>query len=142
MRQYGWVDLELLHRLIAWICGNRDVLPAGEPAGAVLVFLPGWNEIVQLRELLEGDARFAPGAQFAATVLPLHSMVPPAEQRRVFQRPPAGMRKVVLATNIAETAVTIDDVVFVIDSGRLKEKSYDAHTVGLHNRGVRLVDTI
>jgi len=37
-------------------------------------------------------------------------------------------RKVVLATNIAETAVTIEDVVFVVDSGRLKEKSYDAHT--------------
>ena len=61
-------------------------------------------------------------------MLLLHSMVPPAEQKRVFQRPPRGVKKVVLATNIAETAVTIDDVVFVIDSGRLKEKSYDAHT--------------
>ena len=55
-------------------------------------------------------------------------MVPPQDQKRVFQRPPRGVRKVVLATNIAETAVTIDDVVFVVDSGRLKEKSYDAHT--------------
>ena len=54
--------------------------------------------------------------------------VPPADQRRVFLRPPPGVRKIVLSTNIAETAVTIDDVVFVVDTGRHKEKSYDAYT--------------
>ncbi len=61
-------------------------------------------------------------------MLPLHSMVAPAEQRRVFARPPTGVRKLVLATNIAETAITIDDVVAVINAGRLKEKSYDPYT--------------
>ena len=55
-------------------------------------------------------------------------MVAPAEQRRVFVRPPRGVRKVVLATNIAETAITIDDVTCVINAGRLKEKSYDPYT--------------
>lgn len=55
-------------------------------------------------------------------------MVPPAEQRRVFVRPPSGVRKIVLATNIAETAITIDDIVAVINSGRLKEKSFDPYT--------------
>ena len=53
-------------------------------------------------------------------VLPLHSSVSPAEQRRVFERPPAHVRKVVLATNIAETSLTIEDVVYVVDSGKLK----------------------
>jgi len=58
-------------------------------------------------------------------ILPLHSTVPPEEQRLVFQRPPTGVHKIVLATNIAETAITIDDVGFVIDSGRMKENRYD-----------------
>ena len=53
-------------------------------------------------------------------VLPLHSSVSPQEQRCVFERPPGGTRKVVLATNIAETSLTIEDVVYVVDSGKLK----------------------
>ena len=93
--------------------------------GAILVFLPGWDEITRLKERLEANPAFGGGRY---SVLPLHSMVPPADQRRVFARPPPGVRKIVLATNIAETAVTIDDVVVVINSGRAKEKSYDPYT--------------
>ena len=56
-------------------------------------------------------------------VLPLHSSVSPQEQRRVFERPLEGTRKVVLATNIAETSLTIEDVVYVVDSGKLKVRT-------------------
>ena len=61
-------------------------------------------------------------------VLPLHSGVPPQQQRLVFRRPPNGARKIVCATNIAETSVTIEDVTHVVDSGLVKKKTYDPLT--------------
>jgi len=93
--------------------------------GAILVFLPGWEDINQTRERLFASPFFRDSSRFL--VLSLHSMIPSSEQKKVFKRPPAGVRKIILSTNIAETAVTIDDVVFVIDSGRMKEKSYDPY---------------
>ena len=60
-------------------------------------------------------------------LLALHSTLPAAEQRRVFDTPPRHTRKVVLSTNIAETSVTIPDVVYVVDAGKLRERQYDPH---------------
>eukprot|EP00803_Ostreobium_quekettii_P011048 evm.model.scf_1675.3 EVM.evm.TU.scf_1675.3 scf_1675:21405-33493(+) len=122
------VDLDLIHRLLMYICGEgqyrQDRKDLNIPMGAVLVFMPGWDEIMRMKSRLENDV-FGKGRY---QILALHSMIPPAEQRRVFLRPPPGVRKLILATNIAESAVTIDDVVMVINSGRLKEKSYDPYT--------------
>lgn len=53
-------------------------------------------------------------------LIPLHSSISPSDQRQAFQMPPPHTRKIVLATNIAETSLTIPDVVFVVDSGKLK----------------------
>ncbi len=58
-------------------------------------------------------------------VLPLHSTLSLAEQEKVFDYPPEGVRKVIVSTNIAETSVTIDGVRFVCDSGKVKEMTYD-----------------
>jgi HrpA-like RNA helicase len=63
--------------------------------------------------------------QGTSWLLPLHSTVAQAEQRRIFKVPPRGVRKVVLATNIAETSITVPDVVFVVDTGRVKEMHFD-----------------
>ena len=93
--------------------------------GAVLVFLPGWQEISEFRLLLENTAPFRDRGKYL--ILPLHSGIPSKDQRRVLQRPPPGTRKIVLSTNIAETSLTIEDVAFVVDSGKAKEKSYDPH---------------
>ena len=78
-------------------------------------FPAGWDEIIRLKEQLEQVACFKGGRYH---LLPLHSMVPTQDQRKVFIRPPPGVRKIILATNIAETAVTIDDIVCVINSGQ------------------------
>jgi HrpA-like RNA helicase len=58
-------------------------------------------------------------------IMPLHSSLSSQEQNAVFQKMPPGCRKIVVSTNIAETSVTIEDVVYVIDTCRVKENSYD-----------------
>ncbi|XP_062338492.1 ATP-dependent RNA helicase DHX30 [Osmerus eperlanus] len=96
----------------------------GEP-GAVLCFLPGWQDIKAVQERLEERPAFRSDSH---TILPLHSSMSVADQQAVFQRPPEGRRKIVLATNIAETSITIDDIVHVVDSGSHKEQNYDPRT--------------
>lgn len=58
----------------------------------------------------------------------VHSSLSVADQQAVFQRPQVGQRKIVLTTNIAETSVTIDDIVHVVDTGTHKEQNYDPLT--------------
>ncbi|KAK6919770.1 Helicase-associated domain [Dillenia turbinata] len=112
------IDVILIVTLLRKICvDSKD--------GAILVFLPGWEDINKIRERLTTDTFFNNSSRFL--ILPLHSMVPSEEQKKVFRRPPPGCCKIILSTNMAETAVTIDDVVYVIDSGRMKEKSYDPY---------------
>ncbi|CAK0832305.1 unnamed protein product [Prorocentrum cordatum] len=84
----------------------------------ILVFLPGWADIASMQAKLHGE----PGLW----TLPLHSQISPEQQQSVFLDPPAGYRKVVLSTNVAETSVTIDDIVYVINSGVMKESVFDA----------------
>ncbi|XP_048868096.1 ATP-dependent RNA helicase DHX30 isoform X2 [Brienomyrus brachyistius] len=95
----------------------------GEP-GAVLCFLPGWQDIRGVQERLERRL----SVTSSALILPLHSSLPVSEQQAVFQQPPSGQRKIVLATNIAETSITINDIVHVVDTGAHKEQRYDPRT--------------
>ena len=95
-----------------------------EGDGAVLIFLPGVGEVSSLIDRLRANPAFAPRLD-KHRVLPLHSALSPQEQRECFKVPPRGVRKIVVATNVAETSVTIEDVVVVIDSGRVKERQWD-----------------
>ncbi|KAF2105099.1 DEAD/DEAH box helicase [Rhizodiscina lignyota] len=92
----------------------------GVKDGGILIFLPGTAEIDRTIQALRSSPNFYP--------LPLHASLLPADQRRVFPPAPAGKRKVVCATNVAETSITIPDIVAVIDTGRVKETAYDPAT--------------
>ena len=89
----------------------------GANDGSILIFLPGVGEIDRTTLLL--------GKLPGIYALPLHASLHPAEQKRVFLKAPRNMRKVVAATNVAETSITIDDCVAVIDTGKVKETSFD-----------------
>lgn len=105
----------------------RELLAEGVP-GDVLIFMPGAFEIFQTAEVCRQVC--GTGYDF----LPLYGELPAAEQRRVME--PSGRRKVIIATNIAETSLTIPGVRHVIDSGLCRRASYDA------GRGLNMLETV
>ena len=68
-----------------------------------------------------------PGLSSETTVVLLHSQMPSSEHKKSFQAPARGCRKVVLATNVAETGITIQDIVYVIDSGKVEYSWLSPH---------------
>nr|XP_006116315.1 putative ATP-dependent RNA helicase DHX57 [Pelodiscus sinensis]XP_006116316.1 putative ATP-dependent RNA helicase DHX57 [Pelodiscus sinensis]XP_014425567.1 putative ATP-dependent RNA helicase DHX57 [Pelodiscus sinensis] len=115
------VNLELIEDLLEWIVSDKH----SYPPGAVLIFLPGLAEIKMLYEQLQSNALFNNRHSKRCVVYPLHSSLSSEDQQLVFLKPPLGVTKIIISTNIAETSITIDDVVYVIDSGKMKEKRYD-----------------
>ena len=91
-----------------------------DPHGDMLVFLPGEREIREAA--VEIEKRALP----RTAVLPLYARLPASEQQRVFQRLPE--RRVVLATNVAETSLTIPGIVYVVDTGLARVNRYNVRT--------------
>lgn len=89
-----------------------------EREGDILAFLPGVREIERVRERLEARLPGVP-------VLPLHGQIEPAGQRLAIRRDPDGRRRIVLATAIAETSLTLDGVSAVVDSGQARHAAFD-----------------
>lgn len=92
-----------------------------EERGDLLLFLSGMAEISTIQEACQVYATHTR----RWIVLPLHSTLSIAQQDKVFDIAPPGVRKCIISTNIAETSVTIDGVRFVVDSGKVKEMSFD-----------------
>ncbi|CAB3374299.1 Hypothetical predicted protein [Cloeon dipterum] len=113
-------DDSIDHNLVATLVAHLS--SKGDP-GAILIFMPGYEDIVGCSEKIH-EAMTSVGVQYK--VFMLHSNINTSEQKQVFRVIPE--RKIILSTNIAETSVTIEDVVYVIDSGKVKEKSLDAGT--------------
>lgn len=95
-----------------------------EPEGDVLVFLTGQEEIESLGRLLRSRSQHVPEGKPKLNVVLLFAAMPPEEQMRVFEVTSPGTRKVVLATNIAETSLTINGIRYVVDSGLTKQRIY------------------
>jgi len=123
------IEFDLILQLIAQIAVNDQLQNYSK---AILVFLPGIAEIRTLNDMLLGDPRFAKDW----LVYPLHSTIATEDQESAFLVPPPGIRKIVLATNIAETGITIPDVTCVIDTGKHREMRFDER-----RQLSRLIDT-
>ena len=92
------------------------------------LFLQGQDEIEAAQENLTETARALGNKIPELVVCPIYANLPSDMQAKIFEPTPEGARKVVLATNIAETSITIDGVVFVIDPGFVKQNSYNPRT--------------
>ncbi|GAA6000137.1 hypothetical protein JCM10207_007874 [Rhodosporidiobolus poonsookiae] len=99
---------------------SRDV------GGDVLVFSTG---VLEIKNSIEAIRQAVPSSQLSSLlILPLHANLTSQEQTLVFRPTPRGVRKVVVATNVAETSITIDGIVYVVDCGRVKSNQFDPET--------------
>lgn len=96
-----------------------------EGPGDILVFLTGQEEIESVERLIHERLRQVPECNRKLLPFPIFSSLPSEKQMRVFMPSPAGHRKVILATNIAETSVTIPGIRYVVDPGLVKARTYD-----------------
>eukprot|EP00249_Psilotum_nudum_P003089 c16414_g1_i1 orf=285-2411(+) len=106
---------------------------AREPAGDILLFMTGQDEIEKVvLKLEERVGQLEEGSCMDAIILPLYASLPPEMQVRVFTPAPSNCRRIIVATNIAETSLTVDGVVYVIDPGFVKQRQYNPAT-GMHS---------
>ena len=96
--------------------------------GDILVFLTGQEEIEAAQESLQTICRSLGSKIRELIICPIYSTLPSDLQGKIFEPTPEGARKVVLATNIAETSITIDGIVYVIDTGFSKQKGFNPKT--------------
>lgn len=99
-----------------------------QPLGDILVFLTGQEEIETAHEMLQDRTKRLGSKIKELVVLPIYANLPTEMQAKIFEPTPPNGRKVVLATNIAETSLTIDGIAYVIDPGFAKQNSYNART--------------
>jgi ATP-dependent RNA helicase DHX8/PRP22 len=96
-----------------------------EPPGDMLLFLTGQEEIDTACEILYERMKALGPSVPELIILPVYSALPSEMQSKIFDPAPPGGRKVVIATNIAETSITIDNIYYVIDPGFVKQNAYD-----------------
>ncbi|KAM4058882.1 helicase associated domain-containing protein [Hirsutella rhossiliensis] len=96
-----------------------------EPKGDILLFLTGQEEIDTSCEILYERMKALGPSVPELVIVPVYAQLPTEMQSRIFDPAPPGSRKVVIATNIAETSITIDEIYYVVDPGFVKQNAYD-----------------
>lgn len=114
------IPYDLIVRLLEKVCFEDSTYLSF--SGAILVFMPGLAEIRKLNDLLSEHPNFGTDS---FTIHQLHSTISTEVQSAAFEVPPNGVRKIVIATNICETGVTIKDITLVIDTGKHREMRFD-----------------
>lgn len=116
------LDYDLVGAVVKFVCEKakeEESKLEGSGGGGVLCFMSGAGEISQAIEAIKSSVRGN------INVLPLHANLPPSEQTKVFIPSRAGVRKIVVATNVAETSITIPEITYVIDCGKVKETRFE-----------------
>ncbi len=123
-RAGGRISYELIGAVVRYVVERAEneelASDNADVGGAVLVFCPGVGEIRQAIDAISSSLRGQ-----SVEILPLHANLSADEQRKVFQPVRRGARKIVVATNVAETSITIPDVSYVVDTGRVKETRFE-----------------
>ncbi|XP_053677739.1 pre-mRNA-splicing factor ATP-dependent RNA helicase DHX16 [Anopheles nili] len=101
---------------------------ATQPLGDILVFLTGQEEIEACQEMLQDRVKRLGSKLKELLILPIYANLPSDMQAKIFEPTPPNARKVVLATNIAETSLTIDNIIYVIDPGFAKQNNFNSRT--------------
>lgn len=112
-------DEAIDHNLILELIKHID---STQPPGSILVFVTGYDDIINIRDSIQACPDLVEGTY---QIFTLHSNMQTVDQKKVFSHIP-DVRKIIIATNIAETSITIDDVVYVIDSGKVKELYFES----------------
>lgn len=116
---------DYLHSALVAILQLHKIHP---PSWGMVVFVTGQEEIESLERLLKNHIKHLPDHLPQITICPMFAGLPPHQQMKVFQPSPPHNRKVVIATNLAETSVTIKDIKIVIDTGMVKIRQYNSRT--------------
>lgn len=114
------VNFDLIYKLLEFL--EREAPKS--VTQAILIFLPGMGEIRRLMDVLQAHKTFGDYRKWV--IHALHSSIASDKQQAAFEIPHKGTRKIVIATNIAETGITIPDITCVIDAGKHKESRFDA----------------
>ncbi|XP_005179774.1 pre-mRNA-splicing factor ATP-dependent RNA helicase DHX16 [Musca domestica] len=109
-------------------CVSVLQIHATQPLGDILVFLTGQDEIETCQEVLADRVKRLGSKIKELIIIPVYANLPSDMQAKIFEPTPPNARKVILATNIAETSLTIDNIIYVIDPGFCKQNNFNSRT--------------